>query len=78
MFHVVVPSSATSNGLDIITDAVFRSTIDQKELEKEKKVVLEEILEEQDRPDEVAFNQVFKTAYIKSPYRFPIIGRKRS
>ena len=76
VFHVVVPSSATSNGLDIITDAVFRSTIDQKELEKEKKVVLEEILEEQDRPDEVAFNQVFKTAYIKSPYRFPIIGQK--
>ena len=76
VFHIVVPSSATSNGLDIITDAVFRSTIDQKELEKEKKVVLEEILEEQDRPDEVAFNQVFKTAYIKSPYRFPIIGQK--
>jgi zinc protease len=76
VFHIVVPSSATSNGLDIITDAVFRSTIDQKELEKEKKVVLEEILEEQDRPDEVAFNQVFKTAYIRSPYRFPIIGKK--
>ncbi len=76
VFHIVVPSSATSNGLDIITDAVFRSTIDQKELEKEKKVVLEEILEEQDRPDEVAFNQVFKTAYIRSPYRFPIIGQK--
>ena len=76
VFHVIVPSSATSQGLDIITDAVFRSVIDQKELEKEKKVVLEEILEEQDRPDEVAFNQVFKTAYIKSPYRFPVIGQK--
>lgn len=76
VFHVIVPSSATSQGLDIITDAVFRSIIDQKELEKEKKVVLEEILEEQDRPDEVAFNQVFKTAYIRSPYRFPVIGQK--
>jgi len=76
VFHVVVPSSATSSGLDIITDAVFRSVIDQKELEKEKKVVLEEILEEQDRPEDVALNQVFKTAYIKSPYQFPVIGRK--
>jgi zinc protease len=76
VFHVVVPSSATSSGLDIITDAVFRSVIDQKELEKEKKVVLEEILEEQDRPEDMAFNQVFKTAYIKSPYRFPVIGQK--
>ena len=76
VFHVVVPSSATSQGLDIVTDAVFRSVIDQKELEKEKKVVLEEMLEEQDRPDDVAFNLVFKTAYIKSPYRFPVIGQK--
>ena len=76
VFHVVVPSSATSSGLDLITDAVFRSVIDQKELEKEKKVVLEEILEEQDRPEDVALNQVFKTAYIKSPYRFPVIGQK--
>ncbi len=40
VFHVIVPSSATSQGLDIITDAVFRSIIDQKELENEKKVVL--------------------------------------
>jgi len=76
VFHVVVPSSATSSGLDLITDAVFRSVIDQKELEKEKKVVLEEILEEQDRPEDVALNQVFKTAYIKNPYQFPVIGQK--
>jgi zinc protease len=76
VFHIVVPSSATSQGLDIITDAVFRSVIDPKELEKEKKVVLEEILEDKDRPEDVAFDKLFETAYIKSPYRFPVIGQK--
>ena len=45
VFHIVVPSSATVQGLDILTDAVLRPTIDPGELAKEKVVVLEEILE---------------------------------
>jgi zinc protease len=76
VFHVVVPSSATERGLDIITDAVFRPIIDPAELEKEKKVVLEEILMDDDHPEDVASRLLFGTAYVKSPYRFPVIGRK--
>ncbi len=76
VFHIVVPSSKTQNGLDIITDAVFRSVIDPAELEKEKKVVLEEILMDKDHPDDVASELLFKTAYVNSPYRFPVIGQK--
>ncbi|MBI5572537.1 MAG: insulinase family protein [Desulfomonile tiedjei] len=76
VFHIVVPSSATSRGLDIITDAVFRAVMNPQELEKEKKVVLEEILQDEDLPDEVISKLLFKTAYVKSPYRFPVIGRK--
>ena len=78
VFHIFVPSSETSHALDIVTDAVFRSAIDPNELEKEKKVVLEEELYDKDRPSHVASNLLFKTAYIKSPYRFPIIGNKES
>ena len=78
VIHIVVPSSATSHAIDIITDAAFRSAIDPNELEKEKKVVLEEELYDKDRPQHVASNLLFKTAYIKSPYRFPIIGNKES
>lgn len=76
VFHVVVPSSATERGLDIITDAVFRPTVDPGELEKEKKVVIEEILMDEDEPDDVASRLLFGTAYVKSPYRFPVIGRR--
>ncbi len=78
VFHIYVPSSETTHALDIVTDAVFRSAIDPNELEKEKKVVLEEELYDKDRPSHVASNLLFKTAYIKSPYRFPIIGNKES
>ncbi len=78
VFHIVVPSSATSRALDIVTDAVFRSAIDPDELEKEKKVVLEEELYDKDRPSHVASNLLFAAAYTKSPYRYPIIGNKES
>ena len=76
VFHITVPSSATSQGLDILTDAVLRPAIDPKELDKEKQVVLEEILEGEERPERVASKQLFKTAYVSNPYKWPVIGYK--
>ncbi len=76
VFHITVPSSATSQGLDILTDAVLRPVIDPKELDKEKQVVLEEILEGEERPERIASKQFFMTAYASNPYKWPVIGYK--
>ena len=76
VFHVTVPSSALSQGMDILTDAVLRPTIDPAELDKEKQVVIEEILEGEERPERKASKLLFKTAYIASPYQYPVIGYK--
>jgi zinc protease len=76
VFYVTVPSEAAVAGLDIITDAVLRPAIDPKELDKEKQVVLEEILEGDERPERKASKLILKTAYAKSPYKDPIIGYK--
>lgn len=76
VFHVTVPSSEVSAGMDILTDAVLHPTIDAGEVEREKQVVIEEILEGEERPDRKASKLLFKTAYIKSPYQYPIIGFK--
>jgi zinc protease len=78
VFHVTLPSSKTVEGLDILTDAVLRPVIDPAELEKEKKVVLEEILEGKERPERKASELLFYTAYVESPYKFPIIGYKEA
>ncbi|MCA1960049.1 MAG: insulinase family protein [Desulfomonile sp.] len=74
VFHVTVPSSATTEGLDILLDAVFNPVIDPAELAKEIEVVLEEILEGEERPERKASKLLFGTAYTASPYRYPIIG----
>lgn len=76
VFHITVPSSATAQGLDILTDAVLRPVIDAKELAKEKQVVLEEILEGEERPARKASKLLFDTAYTTSLYKYPIIGYK--
>jgi len=76
VFHVTVPSAAVSQGLDILTDAVFRPTIDPGELAKEKEVVLEEILEGEERPERKASKLLFDTAYVAGPYKWPVIGFK--
>lgn len=76
VFHVTVPSTGVSQGLDILTDAVFRPSIDPDELNKEKQVVIEEILEGEERPERKASKLLFHTAYEASPYKYPIIGYK--
>ena len=76
VFHVIVPSHATKQGLDILLDAVLRPTVDPTELQKEKQVVLEEILEGEERPERKSSQMLFKTAYTTSPYKYPIIGYK--
>ncbi len=76
VFHVTVPSHATLQGLDILTDAVLRPVIDPEELAREKKVVIEEILEGEERPERKASKQIFYTAYSDSPYKYPVIGYK--
>jgi zinc protease len=74
VFHVTIPSDATSQGLDILFDAVLHPLIDPKELKKEKEVVIEEILEGEDRPSQKSSKLLFKTAYSTHPYKFPVIG----
>lgn len=76
VFHVTVPSRVTVQGLDILTDAVFRPVIDPKELALEKQVVIEEILEGEERPERKSSRLIFGTAYSDSPYKYPVIGYK--
>jgi zinc protease len=78
VFHVTVPSHAVSQGMDILTDAVLRPSIDAGELDKEKQVVIEEILEGEERPERKASKLLFKTAYVTSPYQYPVIGYKET
>src|SRR5690349_17186801 len=71
VFHLVLASRFFDTGLDIIADALQRSSFDPGELERELKVVLEEVKQGEDSPSRIATQSLFATAYQKHPYRRP-------
>ena len=74
VYHCVVPKAHLDTALDVLEDAVFHSTFDPDELEREKEVVLEEMRMRNDRPQTVLYEDLMKISYQKLPYRRPIIG----
>ncbi len=74
VYHCVVPSRHLTTALDILEDAVFHSKFDPEELEREKKVVLEEMKMRLDNPHTRLFENLMRISYQVYPYRRPIIG----
>ncbi|MGO8881937.1 MAG: M16 family metallopeptidase [Desulfomonilaceae bacterium] len=76
VFHIAAPSTEIANILDILVDAVFNPALDSEELNREKQVILEEILETEERPERKSSQLIFSTAFVTSPYKYPVIGVK--
>ncbi len=78
VYHLVLASRYFDTGLDILADAVQRSSFDPVELQRELQVVLQEIKQGEDSPSRVATQLLFSTAYAEHPYRRPVIGHERT
>jgi len=59
---------------DIISDILQNSTMDPEELERERAVILQEIHQAQDTPDDVVFDYFQEAAYPDQPLGRPILG----
>jgi zinc protease len=73
-YHLVLASRFFDTGLDILADALQNSAFDPEELERERKVVLEEVKQGLDDPDRMAAQGLFEAAFDTHPYGRPIIG----
>ncbi|MDO8426372.1 MAG: pitrilysin family protein, partial [Deltaproteobacteria bacterium] len=78
VYHLTVPSRHFLTGLDIISDAIQRSSFDPDELRKELEVVLEEIRMNEDNPGRKLYKTLLSTAYKVHPYRRPVIGYQKT
>lgn len=74
VYHIVVPSRAFEEGLDLLVDAVMNPAFPPEEIAKEIKVVLEEIKMGEDDPQRKLFKELFSLSYQGHPYGRPIIG----
>jgi len=73
-YYTNLPAQEWEIGLDVLSDLTLRPLIDQKHVEKEIPIVLEEIARSRDNPHEVFTEEFLKRLYRRAPYRFPILG----
>jgi len=78
VYHIVMPRKSFETGLQLLADSVRRPAFPEEELEKEKKVVIEEIKMGEDDPQRKLFNELFSASYPDHPYGRPIIGYRDS
>lgn len=75
-YYIVASSRFFDRILDIQADALVNSTFDSEELERERRVVIEELNRRDDTPTTRAFDLLHTVAYTRHPYRRPIGGTR--
>lgn len=73
-FYITVAAADLSDTLPYLAEVVTRAAIPADEFERERQVVIEEILRSEDDPDRRAFTLMLNAAYQNHPYRRPVLG----
>jgi predicted Zn-dependent peptidase len=73
-FHARVLRADIPLALDILSDILTHPTFEQTELERERQVVLQEIGQARDTPDDIIFDHLQATIYPNQPLGWPILG----
>ncbi len=73
-FYTKVTSYNFETALDVLSDMIFNSVFDEEELEKEKKVIFEEILMYDDSPEDYVHELLTKISFKGNSIAYPILG----
>jgi predicted Zn-dependent peptidase len=73
-FYVKVLKEDLALGTDIVGDILSHSTFEPEELERERGVILQEIGQANDTPDDIVFDHFQETAYPDQPMGRPVLG----
>lgn len=74
-FYTRVLDSHLDQALDILFDMVYHSNFDEKDVETERGVILEEIGMYEDTPDDLCSERLFSAVYKGSSLARPILGK---
>jgi len=74
VYHIIIPKKTFEEGFDLLVESVLHPAFPTDEIEKERKVILEEIKMGEDDPQRKLFNELFSVSYNGHPYGRPIIG----
>jgi zinc protease len=74
-FHVVLPARHVAVALDVIADAARHAAFDPAELDRERRVVLEEIRRAEDSPTTCLWRALAAAHFAGHAYARPVLGR---
>ncbi|WP_301108638.1 pitrilysin family protein [Sporosarcina sp.] len=77
-YYTTVLSHHASYALTILSDMFFHSQFDEKEMGKEKSVILDEISSVEDMPDEDVDEKLWAAMFPKDPIGKPVGGRSET
>ena len=77
-YYITIPSENFNTALDLHSDMLLNPQIPRKELEKERKVVLEEISKDGNTPSRKVYDNLNDLMYITHPYRRKVIGTEEN
>ena len=73
-YHATVLKEDVALAVDIITDILQNPIFDETELGRERAVVMQEIGQTRDTPDDIVFDQFQETAFPDQPMGRPVLG----
>ncbi len=77
-YHVLVPPINFKESLALLTNIVVSPNFNTDEFAKEKGVVIDEIKQQNDQPEENLFNYFLKRVWLSSNYANSILGTEQS
>jgi predicted Zn-dependent peptidase len=78
VYHTKILAQHLRRAMDIMADILQNSIFDSEEIQKECQVILQEIAEVQDSPDDLAYEKIFEIAYGNSALGRSILGNNAS
>jgi zinc protease len=73
-YHAVLPATRAVATIEMLADISVNSTLDETELELEKKVVIEEMRLSEDTPQRHLARQLYGMVFNTHPYGRPVLG----
>lgn len=73
-FYLTLPAKLFKEGLEILSELVIRANFADQQFKFEKQVVIEELKQYQDEPEDYFVEEIAKNYFHNNPYRNPIIG----
>ncbi len=77
-YHVLIPPVNFKESLALLTNIVISPSLNADEFIKEKGVIIDEIKQQDDQPEEKLFNYFLKRVWLSSNYANSILGTEQS